>query len=256
MSFTTHGGVESVIRVGIAAPEELVRAGIRSVLEMDDQLSVVVDGHTSRVLDLTDRVPLAVLVASPATECEALRLLRTVNRRPVPPRTVVLADRVSKRGARALLGERVAGIFRRSTARLHLPWAVRAAAQGGLALEPALASSLVDSYLEPLRRAQTQSEAQTLLSRLTVREREVLTLLADGHAAPAIAAMLSLAPGTVKSYMRSVYDKLGTGNRIQAARVLWAAGTVPSPAPVPSRAADSTAIRTSRSGDPHYNPTA
>lgn len=242
-----------MIRVGIVAAEELVRAGIRSVLETDDQLSVVVDGHTSRVLDLTDRVPLTVLVASPATECEALHLLRTVNRRPAPPRTVVLADRVSKRGTRALLGERVAGIFRRSTARLHLPWAVRAAAQGGLALEPALASLLVDTYLEPLRQAQTQSEAQSLLSRLTAREREVLTLLADGHAAPEIAAMLSLAPGTVKSHMRSVYDKLGASNRIQAARVLWSAGPVPSSASVPGRAAVATTLQANRFSTPQYH---
>lgn len=223
------------------APEDLVRVGIRNVLEAEHQLSVVADGHTNRVLDVTDRVPLDVLVASPATECDALRLLRTINRRPLPPRTVVLADRVSRQGACALLGERAAGILRRSTARHHLPWAVPAAAQGGLALEPALASLLVDSYLQPLRRAQTQSDARTLLGRLTVREREVLTLLADGHAAPAIAAMLSLAPGTVKSYLRSVYDKLDVSNRIQAVRVLWSADAIPSPAPVPSRAVGQTA---------------
>ncbi len=226
-----------MLRVGIVAPEDLVRVGIRNALEVNAQLSVVADGHTNQALDMTDRVPLTVLVASPATEGEALRLLRAVNQRPAPPRTVVLADRVSKEGVRALLDERAAGILRRSTARLHLPWAVRAAAQGSLALEPSLASLLVDSYLAPLKWAQTQSEAQALLSRLTAREREVLTLLADGHPAPVIAAMLSLAPGTVKSYVRIVYDKLGVSNRIQAARVLWSASTVPPPAPVPSRAA-------------------
>lgn len=245
-----------MIRVGIVAPEDLVRAGIRNILEADDQLSVVVDGHTNRVLDVTDRVPLAVLVASPTTEIEALRILRTINRQPLPPRTVVLADRVSKKGARALLGERAAGILHRSTARLHLPWAVHAAAQGGLALEPALASLLVNSYLEPLRLARTQSEAQTLLSRITAREREVLTLLADGHAAPAIAEMLSLALGTVKSYMRSVYDKLGVSNRIQAVRVLWSTGTISSPAPVSSRVTAPTAQRTRRFRAPHDDPTA
>ncbi|WNZ10636.1 response regulator transcription factor [Streptomyces sp. 11x1] len=208
-------------------------------------MSVVADGHTSRVLDVMNRLSLSVLVASPATEDEALRLLRTINCQPVPPRTVVLADRISKKAVRALLDARAAGILRRSTARLHLPWAVQATAQGALALEPALASLLVDSYLEPLRRDQTQSEAESLLTRLTAREREVLTLLADGYAAPEIAAMLSLATGTVKSHMRSVYDKLGVSNRIQAARVFWSAGSAPTPVPRhdANRSADNTFSR-------------
>jgi DNA-binding CsgD family transcriptional regulator len=54
--------------------------------------------------------------------------------------------------------------------------------------------------------------------RLTAREREVLALLAAGHTTADIAAQLGVAPGTVKTHLTSVYKKIGSKNRVQAAR--------------------------------------
>ena len=54
---------------------------------------------------------------------------------------------------------------------------------------------------------------------LTDREAEVLALITQGKSNADIAALTYLAPNTIKSYIRSVYRKIGTGSRTQA--VLW-----------------------------------
>ena len=51
---------------------------------------------------------------------------------------------------------------------------------------------------------------------LTPREREILTLTADGCSAPAIAAQLHLSPATVKTHLQSLYEKLGVSDRAAA----------------------------------------
>jgi DNA-binding CsgD family transcriptional regulator len=53
---------------------------------------------------------------------------------------------------------------------------------------------------------------------LTPRELEVLALVAAGNSTPDIAALLGIAPGTIKTHLTSVYRKTGAQNRVQAAR--------------------------------------
>ena len=52
--------------------------------------------------------------------------------------------------------------------------------------------------------------------RLTVREREILTLAADGRSAPEIARILFLSPATIKTHLSNIYDKLGVSDRAAA----------------------------------------
>jgi DNA-binding NarL/FixJ family response regulator len=61
---------------------------------------------------------------------------------------------------------------------------------------------------------------------LSAREREVMTLIADGHTNGEIAAHLFLAEKTVKNHVRSIYSKLGVDSR-RAAIDWWCAGTRP-----------------------------
>jgi DNA-binding CsgD family transcriptional regulator len=53
---------------------------------------------------------------------------------------------------------------------------------------------------------------------LTPRELEILALLAAGESTPAIAARLGITPSTIKTHLTSVYRKIDTQNRVQAAR--------------------------------------
>ena len=53
--------------------------------------------------------------------------------------------------------------------------------------------------------------------KLSSREWEVLQLLVEGHSNPEIAARLYLSPHTVKTYVRSIFNKFGVNDRLQAA---------------------------------------
>jgi DNA-binding NarL/FixJ family response regulator len=82
--------------------------------------------------------------------------------------------------------------------------ALRAVAAGGNFVDPALAHVL--SARDDLSR----------LSSLTAREREILTLLADGLNGQAIAERLFLSPETVRTHVRNATSKLGAHTRVQA----------------------------------------
>lgn len=85
--------------------------------------------------------------------------------------------------------------------------AVAAAARGEVRLPEAVQGQLVD---------QIQLRAGHDAPRLTEREREALAMIAEGLSAPEIAARLTLSPATVKSHLKTLYDKLGVSDRAAA----------------------------------------
>ncbi|MHB8627734.1 MAG: LuxR C-terminal-related transcriptional regulator [Aggregatilineales bacterium] len=98
-------------------------------------------------------------------------------------------------------------------AELH-PKGFAAARERGEALDFAavVAELLTDSAIAPSKPV----GSQTLIEALSVRELEVLRLIADGLANAEIAAKLFLTTGTIKAHTRSIYSKLGVNSRTQA----------------------------------------
>jgi DNA-binding NarL/FixJ family response regulator len=94
-------------------------------------------------------------------------------------------------GAGYLLKERVADIA-------QLTDAVRRVAEGGLVIDPAVVAQLV-----------TRRRPRNPLDDLTEREREVLSVMAEGRSNQAICERLYLSPKTVEVYVRGVFTKLG-----------------------------------------------
>ena len=95
------------------------------------------------------------------------------------------------RGAGYLLKERVADVD-------ELGDAVRRVAAGGLVVDPSVVAELVG-----------RRRAHNPLDDLTEREREVLTLMAEGRSNQAICRRLFLSPKTVEAYVRTMFTKLG-----------------------------------------------
>jgi two-component system nitrate/nitrite response regulator NarL len=90
---------------------------------------------------------------------------------------------------------------------------IRDAAAGRPVLAPAAAGAM----MAEVRRGAPRTAAPSSLSALTVRERDVLDLLAQGCDNAEIGHRLFLSPSTVKHHVSNVLDKLGVGNRMQAA---------------------------------------
>ncbi|MBD0842371.1 helix-turn-helix transcriptional regulator [Streptomyces sp. TRM68416] len=214
-----------------------VRTAVRAALEETQRFGVVAEGAPGTVTDIVRWSRPDVLVISHAAESEALHTLLRLHgpdaggqRRPEPagrrrtPASVVLADRLTGHGTRHLLRHGAAGILRRATAAVHLPWAVAAVAQGSLALDPCLTEPVKNAYVRPVHPHQERAPAEALVSALTPRERDVLALVGDGLPNREIASALNLSTDTVKDHLRRIYTKLGADTRLHAARIAWQAG--------------------------------
>lgn len=89
--------------------------------------------------------------------------------------------------------------------------AVRAVAQGEALFGPAIAARLI-GYFSGLR----PGMAPQVFPELTVREREVLDLIAQGYNNPEIANRLVLSPKTVRNHVSNIFSKLQVADRAQA----------------------------------------
>ncbi|MDQ0946306.1 DNA-binding NarL/FixJ family response regulator [Streptomyces phaeochromogenes] len=99
--------------------------------------------------------------------------------------------------------------------------AVRAVADGGGMLSPAVTHTVINRFHRP--DASRTRAARTAAARLTPRDRQVLDApaygLADGLANADIGALLGLRESTVKAYVSRILTELGVTNRVQAAMV-------------------------------------
>lgn len=114
----------------------------------------------------------------------------------------------------ALLQTGAAGVLSRDATLPELVQALVAAGRGEIVLPPSLATRALLALARGELRSQPQVEA------LTERERDVLTLLAQGMTNKNIAQSLFLSVRTIEAHLRNIYGKLGVASRTEA--VLWA----------------------------------
>jgi DNA-binding NarL/FixJ family response regulator len=103
------------------------------------------------------------------------------------------------------------------------------AAASGVDLVAAVAQVVAGQSVFPAgwMRSARRVAAGSPLSQLSPRQREVLALLALGMDNDQIAARLYISRNTVKFHVRTIYERLGVHNRVEAARVLAGAGVAP-----------------------------
>ncbi len=194
------------MRVVIAEDLALLREGIAALLEDagDDVVAAVGDAD-ALLKAATEQAPdLAIIdVRMPPTQTdEGIRAAVELRRRHPDVAILILSQYVEERyatdlltggshGVGYLLKDRVADVG-------EFLDAARRVAAGGTAIDPEVVSQL----LSRRRRAD-------LLDELTPREREVLALMAEGHANPAIADRLVVTGGAVEKHVRNVFLKLG-----------------------------------------------
>jgi DNA-binding NarL/FixJ family response regulator len=214
-----------VIPVLLADDETMIRAGVRAILGTDPEIEVVAeaaDGREAVELVRAHR-PRVALLDIRMPRLDGLAAGAQI-RRLVPDTSVVMLTTFGEDDyiARAL-GEGASGFLLKSGDPRELIAGVRAVADGGAYLSPRVARRVIALGGARLARGPA---ARDRTGALTEREREVLGLVGAGLSNAEIGRRLYLVEGTVKSYVSTIFTRLGVRNRVQAAIVAYEAGLV------------------------------
>ena len=200
------------MRIVIADDNLLVRRGIAALLEEAGLPVIAQAGEVDGLLDAVEaEVPDVAIVdirMPPTHTDEGLRAAQAIRERHPEIGIVVLSQHVETGVAARVLAEHPARLGYllkdRVTDVSEFVATLRNVAAGGTALDPQVISRLLAS-----------DRGDGPLSALTLREREVLQLVAEGHSNPAIATRLDITRRSTEKYVSSIFTKLGlpdTGN--------------------------------------------
>jgi DNA-binding NarL/FixJ family response regulator len=201
-----------VIRVLIADDQPVVRQGLRTFLELHDDIEVVGEAEDGEraleaVAALAPDVVLMDLVMPRLDGIAAIERLRALGS---TARIIVLTSFLDEDKVLPAVRAGAAGYLLKDVEPAELVRAIRTVDGGEALLHPAVAARV-------LRELADDGERVRRHELLTPREREVLALLARGRANKAIAFQLGVAEKTVKTHVGNILGKLGLSDRTQAA---------------------------------------
>lgn len=213
-----------MIKVCLVDDQTLVRQGVRSLLELSDEIEVIgeaADGR-SAVSTIPDLEPDVVLLDMRMPGMSGLDVLEALNREGHLPPTIILTTFDDDQLVLAGIKAGAKGYLLKDVALEELVGAVKTVAGGGSLVKPAVTERLLKG-LEGMR---TEFSSLDRPDPLTDRETEILRLMAGGYSNKEIANSLGVAEGTVKNHVSNILSKLGVRDRTRAVLKAFELGIV------------------------------
>jgi DNA-binding NarL/FixJ family response regulator len=200
------------IRIFLLDDHEIVRRGIRDLLEAQDDLTVV--GEAGTAAEALDGIPrllpdVAVLDAR-LPDGSGIEVCRDVRAAHPEVHVIILTSFDDDEALFSAIMAGAAGYALKQIRGNDLVEAVRQVAAGGSLLDPAVTAQVLDR----IRNAPAPKDP---LAELTPQERKILALIGQGMTNRQIASEMYLAEKTVKNYVSQLLSKLGLQRRTQAA---------------------------------------
>jgi NarL family two-component system response regulator LiaR len=210
------------IRVLIADDHAVVRQGLRTFLELQDDIEVVADvaDGQAALLAAEEHQPDVVLMDLVMPGGGGVEAIRALRRARPEARVLVLTSFLDDDKVFPAVRAGAAGYLLKDVEPAELVRAIRTVDDGEALLHPAVAARLMEEFSETERPAAEEA--------LTAREREVLELIARGMPNKLIARDLEIAEKTVKTHVSSILSKLGLTDRTQAALYAVRSGLIES----------------------------
>jgi DNA-binding NarL/FixJ family response regulator len=199
-------------KVLIAEDHALFRAGIRALLNLEADLEIVgeVQDGKEAVRMAVSLTPDLVLMDLNMPGSNGLGAIAEIRRRAPDMRILVISMHKTDEYIQEALRNGASGYILKESGPEELLMAIRTVLGGKVYLSPDVSERVVSGLLSGQLR--DTSDATTALDTLTVREREVLKLVAEGHGNKHIANYLNLSVKTVEKHRSSLMHKLNLRN--------------------------------------------
>ena len=200
-----------MIRVLIADDHAVVRQGLRTFLDLQDDIEVVAEASdgAEALAAAEQHKPDVALIDLVMPNVDGIEAIRGLRERAPDARAIVLSSFIDDEKLFPAVRAGAAGYLLKDVQPQELVDAIRTVHGGGALLHPKVASRLLE---------------EMATDPLTPREREVLALIGRGMANKVIARELSLSEKTVKAHVSNILAKLGVSDRTQAALYAVRAG--------------------------------
>ncbi len=213
------------IRVLVVDDEELVRTGLRMILEVEPDLEVVgtaADGAEA-VTAVAEHAPDVVLMDIRMPRVDGLEAVRRLlgSEPPAACKVVILTTFDLDEHVYEALSAGASGFLLKDVPAGQLVHAIRVVAAGDALLDPSVTRRLISTFSRP-----PAAPDRDRLGDLTPREAQVLTLLAEGLSNAEIAQRLYVGESTVKTHVARILTKLSVRDRVQAVVAAYRCGLV------------------------------
>lgn len=212
------------VTVLLADDQELVRSGFRVLVDAEADLEVVGEaGDGLEAVAAARRLrPDVVLMDIRMPKLDGIEATKSISDLLPETKVVILTTYDLDQYVFAALQAGAIGFLLKDVPARQLVEAVRAVVSGGALLSPQITLRMIREFA----RRPSRQRRDELLSALTARETEVLTLIAIGLANHEIADRLVISDATVKTHVARILQKLGLRDRVQAVVLAYESGVV------------------------------
>lgn len=206
-----------MIRALIAEDHVLVRAGIRALLERNEDIQIV--GEASNGQEAVDMArelrPDILIMDIMMPRLNGIQAAGQIRDLKIPTKILMLSMYSEPGFVHQALQQGVKGYILKSSVSDELIWAVRAVTAGKTYLSNTISEIIVESVIKP----DPSLQSGNILDKLSPREKEILQLIAEEHTSAEIARMLFLSGKTIEKHRASMMAKLNVHNIAGLVRV-------------------------------------
>jgi DNA-binding NarL/FixJ family response regulator len=212
-----------IARVLLADDHALVRAGIRSLLERMTAIEVVAEASDGReALELAkNHLPDLMLLDIAMAGLNGLEALARATKEFSAVKVIILSMHANEEYVPQALRAGARGYLLKDAAVAELELALRAVNRGEIYLSPRISKRVIDSYLERLE------NERPLREELTLRQREIVQLIAEGKSTKEIAFFLKVSIKTVEAQRAQLMERLEIHDVAGLVRYAMRVGLVP-----------------------------
>lgn len=190
-------------RIVLADDHRIVLEGLKNLLEAEYEIAgMVQDGH-ALVQEALRLKPDVIIADISMPSLNGIDAIRQIHRQGWTPRVIFLTMHNDAMYAREVLDMGASGFVLKHSAASELMSAVRETLRGNMYISPAISQELLKLYKED------KSGREGVFAALSLRQREVLQLLAEGKSAKEIATLLAISARTVEFHKYNIMQQLG-----------------------------------------------